>query len=234
VEQISAEDVKVGATVEVTAEGSIEDLDVGGTVRLEKGRVQDARVGGTMEGGGPLKFVDLDIGGRLKLGSGAGERVKVGGVLEVVGDLVLSDDLDVGGEARVGGSLDAGSVGVGGDLKSEVVRAHDDVKVGRSITTDKGVKGDFVSVGRLGRVTGPIVAKEVRIEDDSEVEDVYAEELRIGESSRAKNVYASKVDVGDKCRVSGKLQYTEELRIGRDVQFSSQPEKVSSLPSPPI
>jgi len=154
--------------------------------------------------------------------------------MEVEDDLILSDDLTVGGEARVGRRLEAESVDIGGELRSDVARAHGDVKVGRSIVTTKGIKGDFVSVGRHGRVTGPIVGREVRIESDSTAEDVYATELRIGESSVVGNVYASSVEVGDRCHVGGKLLYTSEIRVGRGVQFSSQPEKVSSLPGPPL
>jgi predicted acyltransferase (DUF342 family) len=74
----------------------------------------------------------------------------------------------------------------------------------------------------------------VRIENGAQVEDIYGDEIRIGESSSVMNVYASKVELGDDCRVAGKLQYTNEMRAGRNVQFSSQPEKVSSLPGPPL
>jgi len=82
-------------------------------------------------------------------------------------------------------------------------------------------------------VSGPIVGKDVRIEGGSEVEDVYAEEVRLGDSSLAKNVYGGEVEVGDDCRISGRVLYTDEIRIGRNVQFSSNPEKVPSLPGPP-
>ena len=187
-----------------------------------------------MEGSGLLKFGDLDIGGRLGLGSGTGDSVRVGGVLEVRDNLTLSDELVVGSEARIGRKLEAESVDVGGELRSDEVRVHDDVKVGQSIVTVKGVKGDFVSIGRRGRVTGPIVGREVRIESDVVAEDVYATELRVGGSSTVGNVYVSRVDVGDYCRIGGKLLYTDEIRIGKEVQFSSQPEKVSSLPGPPL
>jgi len=224
----------VGGTVAVTGEATIQGLDVGGTVILEKGSVEDARVGGAMECGGPLKFENLDIGGRLELGSGTGESVRVGGVLEVQDGLILSDDLVVGGEARIGGKLEAESVNVGGELRSDEVRARDDVKVGRSVVTAKGVKGDFVGVARHGSVTGPIVGREVRIESDAVVEDIYAIELRVGDSSSVGNVYASNVEIGNHCRVGGKLLYTSEIRTGREVQFSSQPEKVSKLPGSPL
>ena len=108
------------------------------------------------------------------------------------------------------------------------------VKVGRSLVASGGTKADVVSIGRNARVTGTIVGEKVRMEDNSVAEDVYAEELRIGESSEVANVYASRVEVGDRCRVSGRLLYTNEARVGRNVRFSSQPEKVSSLPRPPI
>jgi predicted acyltransferase (DUF342 family) len=233
-ERIDAEDVRVGGTATITVEAVIEDLDVGGTVRLEKGELEDATVGGTMESVGSVKFEDLDVGGRLRLGSGVGENVRVGGLLEVQHDLTLEGELVVGGEARIDGKLDAESVSVGGDLTSEEVRVRDSIKVGRGLLTTRGVKASEVSVGRHGRVTGPIVGRKVRIESDAAVEDVYAEEARVGESSSTLNVYASSVEIGDYCRVSGRLQYTDEIRVGRNVHFSSQPEKVSSLPGPPL
>jgi len=232
-ERLAAESVTVGGTATITVEGVIKNLNVGGTVHLEKGTIEDAKVGGAMESGGAVKFEDLDVGGQLRLESGMGESVKVGGLLEIQHDLVLEDRLTVGGEARVGGRLEAESVDVGGNLSSVEVHGHDMVKVGQSITTNKGVKGAVVSVGRRGRATGPIVGEKVRIESDSVVEDVYADELKIGASSSVGNVFAAEVEVGDGCVVSGRLLYTGEVRIGRNVQLSSQPEKVSSLPGPP-
>jgi cytoskeletal protein CcmA (bactofilin family) len=233
-ERIEAENVKVGGTATITTEAVIEVLDVGGTVRLQKGNLEDARVGGMMEGTDAVQFERLDVGGRLLLGSGVGDSVRVGGLLEVQHDLTLKDELVVGGEARINGVLEAESVNVGGDLQSEEVRARGSVRVGRNLLTNKGTKAAEVSISRHGRVTGPIVGQKVRIESDAAVEDVYADELRIGESSSVTNVYASRMEVGDSCRVAGRLQYTSEIRIGRNVQFSSQPEKVSSLPGPPI
>lgn len=142
--------------------------------------------------------------------------------------------MTVGGEARVGGKLEAESVDVGGELRSDEIRARDAVSAGRSIATSKGTKASYVSVGRHGKVAGPVVGDKVRLESDSAAEDIYADQLRMGDSSSAVNIFASRVEVGDGCRVSGRLVYTTEIRIGRNVQLSSQPEKVSSLPGPPL
>jgi len=63
---------------------------------------------------------------------------------------------------------------------------------------------------------------------------VYAEDVRVGESCSVGSIYASNAEVGDSCRIAGRLLYTNDVRIGRNVHLSSQPEKVSSLPGPPL
>ena len=232
--RIQAEDVNVGGTLTVTGGAVVEGMTVGGTVSMNGGELEDARVGGTMESSGEVKFEGLDVGGRLRLESGSGKSVRVGGLLEVQHDLTLTGGLTVGGEARVDGKLRAESVNVGGGLRSDEVRASDSIKVGQGLLTSKGVKAEEVTVGRRGRVTGPIVGMRVHIESGSTAEDIYADELKIAESSSVRNVCAAKVEVGDSCRVDGRLLYTGEVRIGRGVQLSSQPEKVSTLPGPPL
>ncbi|MBI3840902.1 MAG: hypothetical protein HY297_02955, partial [Thaumarchaeota archaeon] len=233
-ERVEAESIKVGGTVRITGESNIEDLNVGGAAYLERGKIGDVKAGGMVECNGPLDFDSFEVGGRARLDSGNGGHVSVGGLLDVHGDLTLTEGFSVGGEANLGGKLKAESVAVGGRLGCEQVLAEDYIKVGRTLATKTGAKAEMVGVGKRGKVTGPIVGETVRIERDSDVEDVYAEDLRLEEGSTAANVYVEGAQIEDHCRVSGRLLYTGEVRLGRNVQLAHPAEKVSTLPSPPL
>lgn len=233
-ESVQAEDVEVGGTVEIAGDVKIEDLVVGGTVTVGGGTVEEIRVGGTMKSTGGLTFERINVGGQVLIESGQGGRVTVGGVLEVVKDLLLDDDLEVGGRAKLGGELRADRVSVGGELEADKVTAEDKLSVGIGLGTVRGSKGKEIEIGRRARVKGPIVGDTIKVKERSTVEDVYAETLWMDEGCSANNVYIVRGEIGRDCVVSGHLQYVEDLDLGSDTRLAMPPEKVSTLPGPPI
>jgi len=134
----------------------------------------------------------------------------------------------------VRGSAKAGSVGVGGELEAQRLISERDLKVGRNLTTTQGAKGGEVEIGNNGVVKGPLVGESVKVKHGSTTDDIYAEELWLGDDCSVGNIYAERAEVGRGCRVSGKLLYTEDVSLGKDVSLNAQPEKVGSLPSPPL
>ncbi|NIO36879.1 hypothetical protein GTO27_04150, partial [Candidatus Bathyarchaeota archaeon] len=112
--------------------------------------------------------------------------------------------------------------------------AKDSVRVGGRIETVKGVKAARVEIGRRGRIRGPVVANEVLLRERAEADDIYADSLTMEERSRARNVYAKRVFLERGCRITGELQYTEEMKKEEGIQFAEEPRKTDKLPSPPI
>lgn len=231
---IKAEDVDVGGTVEVSGGVNIGNLTVGGTAAVGGGEVEDVRVGGILRSVGELVFEEIRVGGQLTIGSGKGEKVSIGGILEVATDMKLEDKLSVGGNAMIGGALEAGSIGVGGNLEAAKAVADDRLEIGGMLSTSAGSRAREVDISRGARVRGPIVGETVRIKENAEVEDVYADSLWAEANCSLRNIYVRRAEVGRGCKVSGRLEYTEALHLGKDITLANQPEKVPGLPNPPI
>ena len=187
-----------------------------------------------MKSDGDLTFEGIDVGGVLSIASGRGEKITVGGVLEVTNDLALEDELSVGGRAKIGGSVRADSISVGGELEASSAAAGDRLSVGGGLLTSKGSKAAVVEIGRRGRVRGPLVGETVRIRENAEVEDIFAGSLWLDQGCSVGSMYVRRAEIGRGCADYGRLLYIEDLRLGRDVNLASQPEKVSDLPSPPL
>jgi cytoskeletal protein CcmA (bactofilin family) len=196
--------------------------------------LEDARVGGTLAASGDLSFAGIDVGGRVMMGSGKGESITVGGVLEVKGDLDLEDDLNVGGRAKIDGDLKADDISVGGEMQASSAIAQGKLDIGGNLTTSRGARAQEIQLGKRARARGPLVGEVVKIRAKAETEDIHAEDLWLGDDCSVKNVYFRRGEISKGCVVSGKVQYTEEVRLGRDVRLASQPEKVTGLPTPPI
>jgi hypothetical protein len=54
------------------------------------------------------------------------------------------------------------------------------------------------------------------------------------EESTARNVYAKRVSLEERCRITGELQYVDDLSTEEGVTFAKEPVKANKLPSPPI
>lgn len=233
-ERVEGDDMNVGGTVEITGEAKLEDLVVGGTANVGKGSVGEVRVGGTFRAAGELSFGGMDVGGEIAMGSGKGEKISVGGVLDVKGDLALEERLDVGGRARVDGAVSAGDITVGGELQAATAISGGGLSVGGKLATAKGAKGGEVDIGRMAQVRGPIIGETVKVREKTETDDIHAGSLWLGDECLVKNVFVRRAEIGRGCVISGRLQYTEAVRMGKDVRLSSPAEKVSQLPSPPV
>jgi predicted acyltransferase (DUF342 family) len=167
-------------------------------------------------------------------GNGEGEEVDIGGMLQVSGNLHLKRDLDLGGTARIGGSLRLASLEVGGTIEAEIIVAEDKVEVGGRLRTAKGTKAKTIQLGQRSEVLGVLVGEDVRIGDNARVEDVYADTLEMGERVRARNVYAKDARFESRCRISGEVKYVDRIESEPDVEFAKPPLKTSDLPKPPL
>ena len=108
------------------------------------------------------------------------------------------------------------------------------VRVGGRIETREGTKAATVEIGRRGKIIGVAVAEEVLLGERAQATDIYAGSLTMEEQSKARNIYAKKAYIERGCKITGELQYTEELKKEEDVYFTVEPRKTDRLPSPPI
>lgn len=104
------------------------------------------------------------------------------------------------------------------------------MEVGGSIKTVRGVYARFFEIGRRGNVRGHIKAQQVIIGRGAYAEDIYGEQVVLRRGGQAQNVYGKEVIIESNCRISGEVQYTDELRINDHVSLGKTPQKVDKLP----
>jgi hypothetical protein len=224
----------VGGRLESSKPLGFERLDAGGKIWLSGGEGGEIRAGGSLTNSGALKFSAIQVGGTVELdGDASGQAVEVGGTLSVHGGLKLSGGLRVGGKADVSVGLEAGHVRVGGSVRADSINARTEIQ-SNSIYTVKGAKAARIEIGRRGEARGPLVADEIVIGDDAEVDDIYGGVVTLRRGSRVGNVYAVDLRVENNVEFRERVMYSDHLRLDRRVSFSAPPEKTEKLPQPPL
>ena len=227
-------DADVGSKLESSKPLRFERLDAGGKVWLSGGEGGEIRAGGKLINSGALKFSAIQVGGTVELdGDASGQAVEVGGTLRVHGGLKLSGGLRVGGKADISDALEAGSVRVGGSVRAAMINSRTEIQ-SNSIYTLKGAKAARIEIGRHGEARGPLVAEEVVIGDDAEVDDIYGGVVTLRRGSRVGKVYAVDLRVENNVEFRGRVLYSDRLRLDRRVSFFAPPEKAEKLPLPPL
>jgi cytoskeletal protein CcmA (bactofilin family) len=103
------------------------------------------------------------------------------------------------------------------------------------VRTLEGLKGRLIETGRNFEVRGPLIGGKVELNRNADAEDIYAQELIMEDGSRARNVYAERLRIEDNCQISGVIEYTESVEVGRGlVAKSGGPRKVDQLPKFPL
>ena len=158
-----------------------------------------------------------------------GEDVDIGGVLRVGSNLNLTGSLEVGGKCRVQQALNAGRIEVGGSLEAQEVKVED-IEIGGSIVTQKGVRAESITIGDRGRARGPLFGNSIRVGEKADVEALYGKNIVIEENGKAGIVHGESVRIESGCRILGEVLYSGSLDADKDVSFAVEPKKVSSLP----
>ena len=145
----------------------------------------------------------------------------MGGKLQVR-KMTIKDELLVLGRIETQG-IKAKSVKVASGSRVEGVLVADKVDVGEShylVDWEKGWMGQIARAKLLGRMT--------------RVDDVYADYVYLGNNTRSERIFARIVEVGDGAIVE-EISYTDNLRGNLDrIHVEKPPEKVTSLPAPPL
>jgi cytoskeletal protein CcmA (bactofilin family) len=227
-------EIDVGGSFESAGPLEFDEIDVGGSVRLggdSSGKRVD--VGGVVKVSGNLRFEEIDVGGTIDIeGNADGEDVDIGGVLTVKANLTLSGRVEVGGKCRVGGILTAKRVEIGGWIEALEIKAQE-VEVGGSTVTERGVRADSIVIGDRGRVKGPLIGGTVYLGERSEAEQVYGENITLEERSKVESIRGAHIEIESGCRILGEVLYSESLDADEDVSFAVEPKKTPALPEAP-
>ncbi len=252
--------IRVGGKFEASSKLEFGDLQVYGRTSLAAGS-KGTRIStnGQLSVSGDLDCEEIQIFGKTEIdGSCRSKKIKVNGSLEVEGSLQTAELLEINGSAEIDRELDVANVLVGGRLEATKVFAANEIQVAGVVETDRGLKGKMVKVRAGSRVEGAIVGERVDVGSSwgvildwekswmgqsaalrlvgrmTKVEDVYADEVHLGKVSRSERVFARIVEMEAGCSAE-EITYTGELRgpIER-VHIERPPNKVDSLPEPPI
>ncbi|MEM1521921.1 MAG: polymer-forming cytoskeletal protein [Thermofilaceae archaeon] len=220
---LKAEEVSIGGFLrckEIDA-GSVR---VGGTFRVEKGKVYSVNVGGFMEFS-ELEAESISVGGYIDGGKARARRVSAGGSIEaeklevdhvsVGGWFHLAEGrlgrLAVGGTARVKGVLVVDELSVGGVAEIGELEGED-VKVGGALTLQRGgeVRG-MVSVGGTLESKGLLRVNRLKVGGFVDVERLVAKEVEVGNLVTSAGVQAEVFKVSRKGTVDGLIVAREFL-----------------------
>ena len=94
----------------------------------------------------------------------------------------------------------------------------------------EGAIAHFAEIGRRGKVIGPIKADQIDIGRDAHAENLHGKKVLLRSGAHAKNVYGEEITIESRCRISGDVQYTSNLRVNRDASLAKPPQKVNKLP----
>jgi hypothetical protein len=226
--------VDVGGTFRALGPLKFGAIDVGGVVFLSGGAGEEIEVGGKFTSEGSLTFGKIRVGGAAEInGDAVGRSVRVGGTFRSLGRVKLSEDISVGGTLEASGPIEAESVRVGGFISAESVVALREIETNK-LRTIRGAKADRIEIGRRGKAVGPLVGREVVVQRDADVEDVWGERVVMLRGAHARNVYTGILDADEGSDVSGCVLFTQKLHVERGVRFTAQPVKSEKLPDPPL
>ncbi len=226
--------VDVGGVFNAKGPLKFGDIDVGGVVSLAGGTGEDIEVGGKLSSDGSLTFNRFRVGGTADvIGDAEGRSVRVGGSFRTSGRIRLSEELNVGGSVETLGSIEAETVMVGGSIRAESVIASRSIETNK-LRTVRGAKADRIEISRRGSVVGPLIGREVVVQRDADVEEIWSDHVILLRGARARNVYAGILDAEEGSDISGSILFTGELHAERGCRFTAQPTKTEKLPDPPL
>ncbi len=172
---------------------------------------------------GDAHFSHLRKSGSLRVEGGVnGDTMRVSGSTTIRGDAVIADELRASGSLRVGGDIESeGSVELRGVFKVRggIKAKHFEAGLGRRLSVaEEGIEADTVDVEPLPRDWDR--EGELRTKDIVGVEEVTIENVE------CENVRGGKVVIHGGCRVNGKVEYTESIKVDHNSYLAQEPVKI--------
>ena len=203
--EMLVEDIRVGGTVRVKGVAKAYQLDVGGSFRAESDtEIDEIDVGGSVNVDGKTKSKSISVGGSFKgYGHVEASIIDVGGTVRIDAKVDL-DEIDVGGSVRLsGGSVK--TVKVGGSFRSSKPINFENIRVGGTVKIAGG-SGENIDVGGTLRCDG----------------DLTFDAIDVGGTVRIDgNAKGNNVEVGGTIKVRNSLNLTKDLRVGGKAQIGN-------------
>lgn len=64
---------------------------------------------------------------------------------------------------------------------------------------------------------------------EAHVETIFGKKILLRSGTYAENLYGENIAIESDCRISGDVQYINELRIGDNVSLAKSPQKVDKI-----
>jgi len=222
--RISPERISTSGSSTIPGGLHVGELKTSGSSRVE-GDIQAEQIefSGSASIEGDAHFKHLSKSGSLGVeGDVYGNTMRVSGSTTIRGDAVIADELRASGSIRVGGDIDSkGSVELRGVFKvrGRIKARRFEGRLGRKLSVaEEGIEADVVDVEPLPRDwdrEGELKTKDI----------VGVEEVTI-ENVECDNVRGGRVVICGGCRVNGKVEYTESIKVDPNSYLAQEPVKI--------
>jgi cytoskeletal protein CcmA (bactofilin family) len=172
---------------------------------------------------GDARFRSLRKSGSLDVEGGVhGDTMHVSGSTTIRGDAVIAEELRASGSIRIGGDIESqGSVELRGafEVRGGIKAKRFEARLGKRLSVaEEGVEADVVDVEPLPRDWDR--EGELRTKDIVGVEEVTIENVE------CENVRGGRVVICGGCRVNGKVEYTESIKVDPNSYLAQEPVKI--------
>lgn len=232
---ISPEEVRISGTGTLPGGLNVGRVNTSGSANFKGDLMAETmKVSGTTTVQGSLNFGSLRSSGSLRVGGTArGCSMNASGLTKIEEGIELEDELVSSGSLIVDGDVSSkntididGVVEIRGKISTGLFEAY--LNRGGS-HVDGGIEAETVDIRRGGKYRVPLLPRIFRWEDregDMRTTDVRGSREVLIENVACENVIGGRVVIGEGCEVSGKVIYTETVKVHEGAKVKNPPEKM--------
>lgn len=221
--KISPELIKTSGSSKIPGGLKVGEVKISGSSTIEGDiEVEHMRISGSATVEGSVTCIDIEKSGSLKIEKDITcKSAQFSGSTTIGGFVRFEDEMRSSGSIRVGDGIESeGHVRFSGVIKvdGKVTAKSFEGRLGRKESTIKGgIVADYIEI-RPGRdnwrgegylVTSDIVGKEITLEN-----------------VECDNVTGDKVTILPGCRIRGKIQYRESVKVDPKTIMDSEPDQI--------
>jgi len=237
---LSPEEVKVSGSGTLPGGMNVGRVTTSGSANFKGDLTAETmKLNGTTTVQGSLSFGNLRSAGSLRVdGTVRGNSMNSSGLTRVSEGIELEDELVSSGSLITDGDVSArstmdidGVVEIKGKITTELFEAY--LNRGRSYV-DGGIEAETVDIRKGGKYRIPLLPRIFRWEDregDMRTTDVKGSKEVLMENVLCDNVIGGRVVIGEGCEVSGRVLYTETVKVHQRADLQTPPEKIEHTDS---
>ena len=221
--RISPESIKTSGSSKIPGGLKVGEVKTSGSTTIEGDiEAEFIKISGSATVEGSVKCEEIDKSGSLRIERNLTcKSAQFSGSTTIGGFGRFEEELRSSGSLRVGGDMDSdGRIRFSGSIKvdGKVTAKSFMGRLGRKDSkVQRGIEADFIEIepgrdnwrGEGILVTTDIVGKEVTLEN-----------------VECDNVTGDKVTILPGCRIRGKIQYRESVKVDPGTKMESEPEKI--------